>query len=328
VTVAHVLVAGGGGFVGSHLVEALLEDGAHVVVLDSFQTGRQENLEGLARDQRLVIEQGDVSEPLLASVVARRFSHVYHLASPASPIDYARLPLETLRVNSIGTWHLLDLARRDRARFLLASTSEVYGDPLVHPQPESYWGNVNPVGPRSCYDEGKRFAESLTASYAKIHGIDARIARIFNTYGPRSAPGDGRMIPNFCVQALRGDPVTVYGDGNQTRSCCYVTDLVRGLIALMDADGVSGEVVNLGNPEEHTVLAIAEKVIELAGSRSPIVHRPLPTDDPLRRRPDTAKAARLLGWAPSVSLDDGLRRTLAHFASLGVGRGTASTAAE
>jgi len=312
--------------VGSHLVEALLDSGADVVVLDSFQTGRKENLEALASD-RLSVEEGDVSAPLPLNILSRRFGHIYHLASPASPVDYARLPLETLRVNSIGSMQLLEIARRDGARFLLASTSEVYGDPQVHPQPETYWGNVNPVGPRSCYDEGKRFAESLTSNYVNVHGIDARIARIFNTYGPRSAPGDGRMIPNFCVQALQGAPVTVYGDGSQTRSCCYVTDLVRGLVTLMETDDLAGEVVNLGNPEEHSVLEIAERIIELAASGSSIVHGPLPTDDPVRRRPDIGKARRLLGWAPSVSFDDGLRMTLDHFTRLGIGRRTAVPAA-
>jgi nucleoside-diphosphate-sugar epimerase len=315
----RALVAGGGGFVGSHLVEALLESGDEVVVVDSFATGRPTNLGSFVENRRLTVVQADITEPLPPAAASRPYSHIYHLASPASPVDYARLPLETLRANSLGTMQLLDLARRDGARFLLASTSEVYGDPLVHPQPETYWGNVNPIGPRSSYDESKRFAESLTTNYVAVHGVDARIARIFNTYGPRSAPGDGRMIPNFCVQALRNEPVTVYGDGAQTRSCCFVTDLVRGLRALMETDDLAGEVVNLGNPDEHSVLEIARQIIDLAGSRSNIAFARLPLDDPARRRPDIGKARGLLNWTPSVSLESGLTRTLEYFADLGIG---------
>jgi UDP-glucuronate decarboxylase len=318
------LVAGGGGFVGSHLVESLLDEGADVLVVDSFQTGREANLADIGGHDRLIVECADISQPLPSSVLARRFDRIYHLASPASPVDYARLPLETLKVNSIGTIQLLEKAARDGARFLLASTSEVYGDPLVHPQPETYWGNVNPNGPRSCYDDSKRFAESVTMTYVTKYAVDARIARIFNTYGPRSAPSDGRMIPNFCMQAIREEPLTVYGDGLQTRSCCYVTDLVRGLTALMETPSLVGEVVNLGNPAEQTVIEIAQRVRDTAGSRSPIVHRPLPADDPSRRCPDIAKAQRLLGWAPQVNFGVGVRRTLDYFATIAKdGRGVA-----
>ncbi|MDQ2967665.1 MAG: SDR family oxidoreductase [Actinomycetota bacterium] len=314
-----VLVAGGGGFVGSHLVGALLTRAEEVVVVDSFQTGRRTNLASLIDDDRLTIQHANIIDPLPPEVASRTYARIYHLASPASPADYGRLPLETLRANSIGTMQLLDLASRDGARFVLASTSEVYGDPTVHPQPETYWGNVNPIGPRSCYDEGKRFAESVTMSYVRARDVDARVARIFNTYGPRSAPGDGRMMPSFCVQALRGEPLTVYGDGSQTRSCCYVTDLVEGLVALMDSDGLAGEVVNLGNPDERTVLDIARRVVHLAESGSPIIYERLPTDDPSRRRPDIRKARAVLGWAPKVDLDNGILRTLEYFSAAGIG---------
>jgi UDP-glucuronate decarboxylase len=312
----NVLVAGGAGFVGSHLVEALLKGGADVLVVDSFDTGSESNLSSIGGQSNLQVERASISEPLPDSVTRRRYDRVYHLASPASPVHYARLAVETLKVNSLGTMNLLELARRDGARFLLASTSEVYGDPLVHPQPETYWGNVNPNGPRSCYDEGKRFAESLTMTYVREHALDARIARIFNTYGPRSDPNDGRMIPNFCVQALRGDDLTVYGDGQQTRSCCFVTDLVEGLQALMEIPHLAGEVINLGNPEEQTVLEIATRIAAMAGSGSAIVHRPLPTDDPTRRCPDISKAQRLLGWSPTTSFDDGIGQTLDYFRGL------------
>jgi nucleoside-diphosphate-sugar epimerase len=247
-------------------------------------------------------------------VFAAPFDRVYHLASPASPVGYRRYPIETLLANSRGTYNVLEIARRDGARFFLASTSEIYGEPLVHPQPEAYWGNVNPVGPRACYDEGKRFAESLTMEFHRHHDLDTRIARIFNTFGPRSRPDDGRVVPNFCLQALRGEPITIYGDGSQTRSFCYVSDLVTGILALSDRDGLAGEIINLGNPHEISILTFAETVIALAGSRSVLQFEPLPVDDPTRRRPDIAKAHRLLGWQPGVELRDGLLQTLAWFA--------------
>jgi len=312
----NALVSGGAGLIGSHLVEALLARGDAVTVLDNFSTGRRQNLAHLLAEPRLRVVEADLTRPLPDPPdLSGPFARIYHLASPASPADFPRLPVETLLVNSVGTHSLLGVAERHGARFVLASTSEVYGDPLIHPQTEGYWGNVNPVGPRSCYDEGKRFAESLTVAVGRTAGVDARIARIFNTYGPRARPDDGRLVPTLCVQALTGSPLTIHGDGSQTRSFCYVTDLVRGLVALMETDGLAGEVVNLGNPEEFTVLAMAERIRALAGSASPLVTRPLPTDDPTRRRPDIAKAQRLLGWEPTVDLDEGLTTTLGSFRS-------------
>lgn len=305
-------MTGGAGFVGSHLVAALLDDGDEVVVLDNFLTGRRSNLASLEQHPLLKVVTADLLEPLPAHLADEPFDRVYHLASPASPVHYGRFPVETLLVNSVGTRAVLDLARSAGARFLLASTSEVYGDPAVHPQDEGYWGHVNPVGPRSCYDEGKRFAEALTVAYGG-RGSDVRIARIFNTYGPKSDPADGRVVPNLCVQALSGRPLTVYGTGLQTRSFCFVSDLVRGLRALMEAPGLSGAVVNLGGPDEVTMLEIAQTIIDLTRSSSPIVQAPLPIDDPIRRRPDIAKAIRLLGWTPQVGLREGLAITLDSF---------------
>ena len=307
----RVLVTGGAGFIGSHLVDRLIDGGHRVVAVDNFRTGRPVNLAHLRGVAGFELVECDITETALTAVLAGPFDRVYHLASPASPVGYARYAIETLMTNSVGTRNALEVARRDGARFLVASTSEVYGDPLVHPQPETYWGNVNPIGPRACYDESKRFAESLTMEYARRFGIDVRIARIFNTYGPRSDPADGRVVPNFCVQALRGEPITVYGDGGQTRSFCYVDDLVEGLLRLMETDGLGGEVVNLGNPAEITILEFAETVIRLTGSPSTVHFAPLPIDDPTRRQPDIAKAERLLGWTPRVTLDDGLPPTLA-----------------
>lgn len=307
------LVSGGAGFLGSHLVDALLAAGDDVVVVDDLSTGQKQHLDRLTNVAAAQVEIADVTEQLPAWLTGHRFERIYHLASPASPVGYARLPIETLRVNSLGTDRLLDLARRHGSRFLFTSTSEVYGDPLVHPQPETYWGNVNPVGPRSCYDEAKRFGESLVMSYVRTHGVDARIARVFNTYGPRFDRDDGRLVPNFCVQALQDRPLTVYGDGTQSRSLCYVDDLVRGLVALMETDGLAGEIVNLGSPDEHTVFEIAHEVIRIAGSRSRVTHLPLPVDDPRKRRPDLGKARRLLGWSPDVPLGDGIEKTLEWF---------------
>jgi UDP-glucuronate decarboxylase len=309
----NILVAGGAGMIGSHLVDALLALGHHVMVVDNFVTGQSTNLAHHRQEPRLTIVAADVSEPLPPSVNAVRFDRVYHLASPASPVDFLRRPVEIMLVNSIGTQHLLEIARRDGARFLLASTSEVYGDPQHHPHEETYWGRVNPIGPRSCYDEGKRFAESLTITFHRIHDLDVRIARIFNTYGPRARLDDGRIMPNFCVQALTGAPLTIYGDGTQSRSLCYVADLVAGLLALMEAEGCAGEVVNLGNPDERTVGQIAEVIVAATGSRSPVVQCPLPIDEPVRRQPDILKARRLLGWQPKIDLDEGLSWTLEYF---------------
>jgi nucleoside-diphosphate-sugar epimerase len=309
----NILITGGAGFIGSHLTETLLSQGHQVVVADNFLTGRYANLAHLEDELSLKIVEVDVSDPGTSALLPGPFDRVYHLACPASPRGYGKYPLETLLVCSAGTLNALRIAEGDQARFLLASTSEVYGDPAIHPQVESYWGNVNPNGPRSCYDEGKRFAEALTMEFVRQHGLDARLARIFNTYGPRSNPKDGRVVPNFCVQALLGEDLTIYGDGSQTRSFCYVDDLVRGLILLMETDGLAGEVVNLGNPHEFTMIEFAEEVLRLTGSTSDMTFEPLPTDDPLRRQPNIDKAHRLLGWNPEATLEDGLRSTLDYF---------------
>jgi dTDP-glucose 4,6-dehydratase len=310
----RVLVSGGAGFIGSHLVERLLGRGDDVVAVDNLLTGRADNLAPVESHPHLQFVEFDVTRPLAHAAFEGPFDRVLHLASPASPVGYQRYPIETLLANSAGTRNMLEIARRDRARFLLASTSEVYGEPLIHPQGEEYWGNVNPIGPRACYDEGKRFAETLTMVYHQQFALDTRIARIFNTYGPRSRADDGRVVPNFCSQALRGDPITIYGDGSQTRSFCYVSDLVDGLLAMIDGEHLAGEVINLGNPSEISIREFADTVIALAGSRSRLRFEPLRIDDPTRRRPDIAKARRLLGWEPTVSLRDGLLRTLASFA--------------
>jgi dTDP-glucose 4,6-dehydratase len=298
------VVMGGAGFVGSHLCDRLLERGDQVVCVDDFSTGRRSNVAHLADHPGFTLVEADVSRTL---PVEGAVDGVLHLASPASPPDYLSRPLETLAVGSEGTRRGLDLAERHGARFLLASTSEVYGDPAVHPQSETYWGHVNPVGPRSVYDEAKRFAEALTMAYHRQNGTDVGIARIFNTYGPRLRPDDGRVVSNFLLQALRGEPLTVYGDGSQTRSLCFVTDEVDGLIALLDSS-VTGP-VNIGNPDEYTVLELARAVVDLIGSASEIVHLPLPTDDPTRRQPDITIARTVLGWEPVIGLREGLART-------------------
>lgn len=309
----HVLVTGGSGFIGSHLVDALLDQDHRVTVVDNFVTGHAHNLQHRQGHPHLRLVTHDVSQSWGALFEGERIDRVYNLASPASPRGYAKFPIETLLVNSAGTHHALELAHQHGARFLQASTSEVYGDPLVHPQVEEYWGNVNPVGPRACYDEGKRFAEALVMEFVRQRQLNGRIARIFNTYGPRSHPGDGRVVPNFCVQAISNDPITIYGTGEQTRSFCFVGDLVEGLQRLMETDGLAGEVVNLGNPEEHTIHQFAERIIDLSGSTSSIQFEPLPEDDPQRRQPDIAKAKRLLDWQPTTSLNDGLRITINAF---------------
>jgi nucleoside-diphosphate-sugar epimerase len=309
----RILITGGAGFIGSHLVERLLGAGHHVTAIDNFLTGVPDNLDHLRGCERFAFVPQDLSQPIRTEIGDAPFDRIYNLASPASPKGYSRYPIETLMVNAVGTHNALELARHTGARFMQASTSEVYGDPLAHPQVETYWGNVNPIGPRACYDEGKRFAEALVMEYVRQHRLDARIARIFNTYGPRSAPSDGRVVPNFCIQAIEGRPITIYGDGSQTRSFCYVDDLVRGFELLMETEGLAGEVVNLGNPEEHTILQFAERIVALSGSAAGLVLEPLPQDDPKRRRPDITKAKRLLGWAPQISLDDGLTRTIAFF---------------
>jgi dTDP-glucose 4,6-dehydratase len=303
---ATCLVTGGAGFLGSHLCDDLLARGNRVICVDNLETGTLCNIEHIRNgaDFRFlnldITKHYEVDEPI---------DFIYHMASPASPIDYARLPLHTLKVGAYGTHNSLGLAKRKRARFLLASTSEVYGDPLIHPQPESYWGNVNPIGPRGVYDEAKRYAEALTMAYLRQQGLDTSIARIFNTFGPRMRPNDGRAIPTFLRQALADKPVTVFGDGTQTRSFCYVDDLVRGLVSLAES-GVH-EPVNLGNPHEMTLIEMAEAVVELTESRSEIVFEALPVDDPKVRQPDIARARDLLGWEPQLSVRDGLERTIA-----------------
>lgn len=301
----RVVVTGGAGFLGSHVCEHLVTRGDTVVCVDDLSTGRRENVEQLADTGRFTFVQCDVSQEL---PVDGHVDAVMHMASPASPPDYLRMPLHSLDVGSLGTRHALDLARRDGARFLLASTSEIYGDPKVHPQDESYWGNVNPIGPRAVYDEAKRFAETLTMTYHRLYDLSTAIVRIFNTYGPRLRPEDGRVVSNLLVQAIEGRPLTVYGDGSQTRSFCYVDDEVRGILALLDSDVVGP--VNVGNPDEFSVLELAKLVAELTGSDSEIVFEPLPVDDPTRRRPDISRARELLGWEPRVPLREGLRSTL------------------
>jgi dTDP-glucose 4,6-dehydratase len=303
--VSRVVVTGGAGFLGSHLCDELIRRGEEVVCVDDLSTGRRANVAGLLGRPGFTLVEADVSSSL---PVPGPVDAVLHLASAASPVEYLRRPLETLAVGSEGTRRGLELAAERGARFLLASTSEVYGDPALHPQPERYWGNVNPVGPRSVYDEAKRFAEALAMAWQRLGRAEVRIARIFNTYGPRLRPGDGRVVSNFIAQALTGRELTVYGDGLQTRSLCYVDDEVKGLLALLDSDLVGP--VNVGNPDEHTVLELAEKIVELCGSRSPITHHPLPVDDPTRRCPDISRAREELGWEPVVLLEDGLSRTI------------------
>jgi dTDP-glucose 4,6-dehydratase len=304
----RILLTGAAGFLGSHLAERLLKEGHEVLGVDNLSTGQSRNLNRLAQYPSFRFLRADASQPL---AVEGALNWVLHFASPASPPRYLRLPVETLLVNAEGTRHLLDLARAKGAAFFLASTSEVYGDPLVHPQPETYWGNVNPIGPRSIYDEGKRYAEALTLAYHRAYGVPVRIVRIFNTYGPAMDPEDGRVVSNFIIQALKGEPLTVFGDGSQTRSFCYVDDLIEGIRRLMEVDYPYP--VNLGNPEEYRVLELAQLVKELTGSPSPITFLPLPEDDPKQRRPDITLARKLLGWEPKISVREGLKRTIAYF---------------
>src|ERR1700716_1386610 len=304
----RAVVSGGAGFIGSHLTEALLAHGMRVLAVDNFITGSRDNLRTLEGNPDLEFRQADVNQGIFVDGDVR---YVLHFASPASPPQYDANPIHTLKVGTLGTMNMLGLARAKGATFLLASTSEIYGDPLVHPQPESYWGNVNTIGPRGCYDEAKRAAEAFAMAYRRAHEVDTRIIRIFNTHGPRMQVSDGRAVPNFMAQAIRGEPLTVYGDGSQTRSLCYVSDLVRGVLAALErADELP---VNLGNPEEVTVLQLAQTIVRLAGSRSIIEFKPLPIDDPKQRRPDITRARKLLGWQPEVGLEDGLRRTLEYF---------------
>jgi dTDP-glucose 4,6-dehydratase len=304
----RVLITGAAGFLGSHLADRFIADGHHVIGMDNFITGSPENVAHLVGHDRFRFVQHDVTNYL---DVEGTLDGVLHFASPASPIDYLELPIQTLKVGSLGSHKALGLAKAKSARFLLASTSEVYGDPKVHPQPESYWGHVNPVGPRGVYDEAKRFAEALTMAYHRYHGLETRIVRIFNTYGPRMRARDGRVVSNFIVQALKGEPLTIYGDGSQTRSFCYVSDLVEGIYRLFASD--RSEPTNIGNPNEFTVKALAERVLQLTGARSKLVERPLPTDDPKVRQPDISVARQVLKWEPQVSLDEGLERTIGFF---------------
>ena len=305
------VVTGGAGFLGSHLCERLLAEGHRVTCVDNLITGKLENIRHLTDEADFEFIHHDVTRPF---ELDGEIHNVLHFASPASPVDYLELPIQTLKVGSLGTHNTLGLAKVKGARYLLASTSEVYGDPLVHPQPESYWGNVNPVGPRGVYDEAKRFAEAMVMAYHRYHGLDTRIVRIFNTFGPRMRPMDGRVVPAFIQQALLGEPLTVFGDGQQTRSFCYVDDLVDGIYRLLNAD--TAEPVNIGNPREMTILQFAELIIELTDSTSEISYQSLPVDDPKIRQPDISRARELLGWQPRVAVDEGLRKTVDYFREL------------
>lgn len=312
------VVTGGAGFLGSHLCEVLLDDGLEVICIDNLITGSLDNIEHLGGESRFHYVEKDVSEFIH---VTGPVDAVMHFASPASPIDYLELPIQTLKVGSLGTHNALGLAKAKDARFLIASTSEVYGDPLVHPQQESYWGNVNPVGPRGVYDEAKRFSEAMTMAYHTHHGVKTRIVRIFNTYGPRMRLNDGRALPTFMCQALRGEPLTVFGDGSQTRSFCYVDDLIRGILALLRSEETYP--VNIGNPHEMTIGEFARAVLEITGSDAAVEYRDLPQDDPKVRQPDITRAREILGWEPQISLEAGLAKTLADFrVRLGLGNGT------
>lgn len=306
----RILVTGGAGFIGSHLCEKLISEGHEVLCLDNFFTGSKQNIANLLSNPRFELIRHDITQPILLEV-----DRIFNLACPASPVHYQYNAVKTIKTSVLGAINMLGLAKRVRARILQASTSEIYGDPEIHPQTEEYWGNVNPLGLRSCYDEGKRVAETLMMDYHRQNGVDIRIIRIFNTYGPRMAIDDGRVVSNFIVQSLRNEDITVYGDGSQTRSFCYVDDLLAGMCAMMDRDGITGP-INLGNPTETTILEFAQRIISLTGSRSRIVYKSLPADDPKQRRPDITKARELLGWEPGVALETGLKRTIEYFDGL------------
>lgn len=308
---ARIVVTGGAGFLGSHVTDHLLARGDEVVGIDNLITGSIANIEHLFGEKNFQFSEHDVSQFIW---VPGQVDAVLHFASPASPIDYLEMPIQTLKVGSLGTHNALGLAKAKDAKFFIASTSEVYGDPHVHPQVESYWGNVNPVGPRGVYDEAKRFSEAITMAYHRYHGLDTRIVRIFNTYGPRMRPNDGRVVSNFIVQALKGEPLTIYGDGSQTRSFCYVDDEVRGLIALLDSS--ENDPVNVGNPNEFTIRELAEIIVDVTGSASGIEHHDLPVDDPTQRQPDITRAREILGWEPQTQLRTGVTRTVEYFAEL------------
>ena len=303
----RIVVTGGAGFLGSHLCETLLNSGNDVICLDNFFTGSRHNIAHLLNNPRFELIRHDVIRPILLEV-----DLIYNFACPASPVHYQYNPIKTIKTSVLGTMNMLGLAKRLRGRILQASTSEVYGDPKEHPQPESYWGHVNPIGPRSCYDEGKRLAETLMMDYHRQSGVDVRIVRIFNTYGPRMAVNDGRVVSNFIVQALRNQPITIYGEGSQTRSFCYVSDLIEGIVRLMNTDGLTGP-INIGNPSEFTILELAELILSLTGSRSELIRMPLPPDDPTQRQPNITLAKEKLGWEPKVALREGLRQTIAYF---------------
>ena len=303
----RILITGGAGFLGSHLSERLINEGHEVICLDNFYTGRRANIKHLLGHPNFELMRHDVIDPFKAEV-----DQIYNLACPASPVHYQSNPIKTVKTSVMGAINCLGLAKRVKARIFQASTSEVYGDPEIHPQPESYRGSVNPIGPRACYDEGKRCAETLFFDYHRQNGVDIRVVRIFNTYGPRMLANDGRVVSNFIVQALQGEDITIYGDGSQTRSFCYVDDLIEGFLRLMNAEGLTGP-VNIGNPGEFTMLELADKVLKLVGGKSKIVHRPLPQDDPLQRQPDISLARAKLGWEPTIDLDEGLQRTIAYF---------------
>ena len=303
----RILVTGGAGFLGSHLCDRLIDEGHEVVCLDNFFTGSKSNMQQLLHHDRFELIRHDVVDPFKLEV-----DQIYNLACPASPVHYQHNPIKTVKTSVMGAINVLGLAKRINARILQASTSEVYGDPTEHPQTEAYWGNVNPIGPRACYDEGKRCAETLFFGYHRQNNVDIRVIRIFNTYGPRMMPDDGRVVSNFIIQALRGEDITVYGDGSQTRSFCYVDDLIEAMVLMMNQDGFVGP-VNTGNPGEFTILELAEKIIQMTGSSSRIVNKPLPMDDPLQRQPDNGLAKEKLGWEPKVALDEGLRKTIYYF---------------
>ena len=307
----RVLVTGGAGFIGSHLCERLLNDGHDVLAVDNYYSSTKDNIAHLLSNPRFEMIRHDITFPLFVEV-----DEIYHLACPASPIHYQRDPVQTTKTAVHGSINMLGLAKRTGARILLTSTSEVYGDPLVHPQSEDYWGNVNPIGPRACYDEGKRAAETLFFDYYRQHDLKIKVVRLFNTYGPRMHPRDGRVVSNFIVSAIKDQPLTVYGDGEQTRSFCYIDDLIDGLLAMMQAPGDVIGPINLGNPGEFTIGELAQKVIAMTGTASSLEHRPLPTDDPIRRQPDITRARQVLGWEPAVALDDGLTKTIAYFRSI------------
>jgi len=307
-----VVVTGGAGFIGSYLCERLIREGFRVICLDNLITGNLKNIEGLAKVDKFEFIKHDVTKYIN---IKGKIDYVLHFASPASPVDYLKFPIQTLKVGSLGTHNTLGLAKEKRAKFLLASTSEVYGDPLMHPQPESYWGHVNPVGVRGCYDESKRFAEAITMAYHRVHKIDTKIVRIFNTYGPRMRINDGRVVPNFIYQALHNKPITVYGKGSQTRSFCYIADLIEGIYRIMLQS--INEPINLGNPKEFSILELAKIVIKLTGTKSKIVFKLLPEDDPKQRKPDITKAKKLLKWQPTIELKEGLKKTILWFSSPG-----------